>query len=273
MHDLRVAIRRVAQALAAFKRILPRKAVKRIRKRLKGVLSAAGAVRDCDIAIKVLLKTTVPEATDLRRKIRERRKTAERSLLVGLKRLSLRTQISRWLADLNLHTPQAESVAEARAIAMQALPQMAKRFFDAGEGAASHDSGEKLHEFRIEAKKFRYTLELFIPVYGKALEERIGDIKSIQSVLGKMNDYRSVLAMAAEFGCGKKLKANLKRSERRKIRQFRKMWAERFSISGAHDWKLILRAGPPEPPVTRKPVGSSATPARLTRRKLAGAMA
>jgi len=79
--------------------------------------------------------------------------------------------------------------------------------------------------------------------------------------------------MAAEFGCGKKLKANLKRSERRKIRQFRKMWAERFSISGANEWKLILRAGPQEPQVTRKPVGSSATPARLAGRKLAGAMA
>jgi CHAD domain-containing protein len=259
VHDLRVAIRRTEQALVTFKALLPRKAVKRTRKQLKSVLAAAGAVRDCDIGIKTLLKIDQPEAAELRRHIRVRRKQAEQSLLAGLKHLSLRTRLSRWFADLQLHACQAELPAETRPIGPRALARLAQRFFEAGESAASNHSGEKLHEFRIQAKKFRYTLELFVPVYGSALEERIGEIKSVQSILGRMNDYRSVLAMAADFGVGKKLKASLKRSERRKVREFREIWTERFSHATAAEWKRFLAARPQHRP-PRKPVTSATTP-------------
>lgn len=261
IHDLRVAIRRTEQALATFKPLLPRKAAKRIRKQLKVVLGLAGAVRDCDIAIKILLKFRQPEAADLRRHIRVRRKTAEGSLQTGLKRLSLRTKVSRWIADLQLHAPPAEILSETRAITETTLPRLAQRFFEAGDSAAaSRHSGEKLHEFRIQAKKFRYTLELFAPTYGPAIEEWIGEIKSVQSILGKMNDYRSALALASGFKCGKSLRASLKRSERRKAREFRDCWTERFSPAVAAKWKRALLTGQPEPRLPRKPVVSAATP-------------
>ena len=262
VHDLRVAIRRAEQALVTFKPLLPRKTVKRIRKQLKPVLSAAGAVRDYDIAIKILLKTEQPGAADLRRDIRMRRKTAERTLLTRLKRLSLRTRISQWFADLELHALQSESAAETRSEAADSLPQLAQRFFKAGHSAVTHDSGEKLHEFRIQAKKLRYTLELFVPLYGAAMEERIQKIKSVQNVLGKMNDYRSVLAMAREANCGKKLIAALKKSERRQIREFRAKWAEQFASSVAEEWKRALKAGWQDQKIPRKPVGSSGMPAQ-----------
>ena len=267
IHDLRVAIRRTEQALAAFKPLLPRKAAKRSRKQLKAVLGQAGAVRDCDIAVKILTKFRQPDAADLRRHIRAQRKAAEASLRAGLKRLSLRTKVSRWLADLELHTRQAEIQKGSREIAGSAVPRLAQRFFEAGDSAAaSRRSGEKLHDFRIQAKKFRYTLELFAPSYGPAMEEWIGEIKSVQSILGKMNDYRSVLALAFGFKCSKNLKASLKRSERRKAREFRECWAERFSTSVAAEWTRALRTGRPEPRVPRKPVVSAAPapPVRLT---------
>jgi CHAD domain-containing protein len=267
IHDLRVAIRRTDQALATFKPLLPRKAAKRVRKQLKAVLGLAGAVRDCDIAVKILLKFRQPEAADLRRHIRARRKTAEASLQAGLKRLSLRTKVSRWLADLLLHAPQSEIQSETRAVAAIALPRLAQRFFEAGNSAAaSRHSGGKLHEFRIQAKKFRYTLELFAPIYGPVITEWIGEIKSVQSTLGKMNDYRSALALAAGFQCSKNLRASLKRSERRKAREFRECWAERFSPVVAAKWKRAVRVGRPEPRVPRKPVASAPAPSprRLT---------
>jgi CHAD domain-containing protein len=267
IHDLRVAIRRTEQALATFKRLLPRKATKRVRKQLKTVLGSAGAVRDCDIAVKILLKFRQPEAADLRRHIRARRKAAEGSLQAELKGLSLRTKVSRWLAHLRLHGPQTEIQRETRAVAAAALPRLAQRFFEAGDSAAaSHHCGEKLHEFRIQAKKFRYTLELFAPIYGPALTEWIGEIKFAQSILGKMNDYRSVLALATGFKCGKNLRASLKRSERRKAREFRECWTERFSAAVAGKWKRAVGAGGPEPRVPRKPVVSATAPSpnRLT---------
>ena len=260
VHDLRVAIRRAEQALVTFKPLLQRKAVKKIRKQLKTVLSAAGAVRDFDIAIKILLKIEHPEAADLRRDIRTQRKMAERTLLTRLKRLSLRTRISKWLADLELHRLHAEPKPETQIEAAGSLPQLAQRFFKAGQSAAFHDSGETLHEFRIEAKKLRYTLELFVPVYGAAMEERIQKLKTVQTVLGKMNDYRSVLAFARNANCGKTLIAALKKSERRQVLEFRAVWAEQFSGSVPDDWKRALKPSRQEHKISRKPITSSEMP-------------
>jgi len=258
IHDLRVSIRRAEQALVAFKPLLPRKAVKRIRKQLKPVLSGAGAVRDFDIAIRLLQKIDQPAAAELRREIRARRQAAERTLRARLKRLSLRARISQWFADLQLHALRSESAAQTRLEAARSLPRLAQRFFRAGHSALSHDSGEKLHELRIQAKKLRYTLELFVPRYGAAMEERIRKIKSVQNVLGKMNDYRIVLAMARDADCGKKLIAALNKSERRRIRQFRAIWAEQFSASVIGEWKRALKTGWHDQKIPRKPVGSSA---------------
>jgi CHAD domain-containing protein len=262
VHDLRVAIRRAEQALVTLKVCFPRKPAKRIRKQLKAVLSAAGAVRDFDIAIEILSRMNQPGAAELRRDIRARRKAAEKSLLTALKRLSLRTRLSRWCDDLNLNAPEDDFERELRSLAASRLPRLAQRFFDGGRAAASQHSAQKLHEFRIRAKKFRYTLELFMPLYGQKVEEWTADIKSVQNILGAMNDYRSVLSLATAFGSGKKLKTGLKRSERRKIGQFRKVWRERFSPSAAAGWIRLLRR-PQEPSrIVRKPITSATAPAR-----------
>lgn len=262
VHDLRVAIRRAEQALVTFKHYLPRKAAKRIRKQLKTVLSSAGAVRDLDIAIEILSNNGQPGAAELRRAIRVRRKTGEKPLLTRLKRLSLRTRVSRWCEDLRLDTLPANFEPDLRTLARGTLPRLAQRFFDAGHVASSQHSGEKLHEFRIRAKKFRYTLELFLPLYGPKAEEWTREIKSVQTILGSMNDYRSVCAMAAEFGAGRKLRASLKRSERRKIRQFRKVWTEHFSRAAAQQWMCLLRAPLGEHRIARKPIAIATEPAQ-----------
>ena len=83
------------------------------------------------------------------------------------------------------------------------------------------------------------------------------EIKSVQTILGSMNDYRSVFTLAAEFGSGRKLRASLKRSERRKIRQFRKMWTEHFSHAAAQEWMRLLRAPRGEHRITRKPIATA----------------
>ena len=257
VHDLRVSIRRLEQALIAFKVYLPGKPVKRIRKELKSVLSAAGALRDCHVAAKILLKTKQPGAAALHRAVQVRRNDAEKTLLLRLKRLSLRTRASRWCDDLQLSSPPAAFRSEMLpALAISTLPRLTQRFFHKGADAAAHRSGERLHDFRILAKKFRYTLELFVPVYGPIAEAWIGEIRSVQSLLGAINDYRTVLSTAHEIGCDAQLQESLKRAERRRIRQFRELWNERFSRYMAARWIRALRTAA-EDQVARKPIGRS----------------
>src|SRR4051812_33950274 len=66
VHDLRVAIRRFSQGLALLKHHGWSHEIKSIRKRLDELLTAAGPVRDCDIAIKLIAKYDDPAVPSLR---------------------------------------------------------------------------------------------------------------------------------------------------------------------------------------------------------------
>ncbi|HRJ20834.1 MAG TPA: CHAD domain-containing protein, partial [Bryobacteraceae bacterium] len=63
VHDLRVSIRRFSQALRIFAPLLPGKAVKKIRGRMKVVMDAAAVVRDLDVGMEALAELGV-EAED-----------------------------------------------------------------------------------------------------------------------------------------------------------------------------------------------------------------
>jgi CHAD domain-containing protein len=258
VHDLRVAIRRLEQALVTFKVHLPRKQVKRIRKQLKAVLSCAGVLRDYDVAARILSKIGQPGAAALHREVQARRTDAEKALLVKLRRLSLRTRASKWRDDLKLNAPQPDfDAGMLGTMARSAMPRLAQNLFDAGEEAASHSSVERLHDFRILVKKFRYALELFVPVYGSVAEGWMREIRSVQSILGAINDYHSVLSIAGDVGRSNKLQGALKKSERRKIRQFHEIWNERFSRPTAARWIRALRSAGEERRVVRKPITGS----------------
>ncbi|MER3486332.1 MAG: hypothetical protein C4345_10510, partial [Chloroflexota bacterium] len=47
---------------------------------------------------------------------------------------------------------------------------------------------EALHDLRIAAKRLRYTLELFRPVFGAAGERQIERVRAIQEILGQLHD-------------------------------------------------------------------------------------
>jgi hypothetical protein len=73
-------------------------------------------------------------------------------------------------------------------------------------------------------------IELFVPVYSVSTEEWMREIKKVQSILGAMNDYRTVHSLATDLRCDNELRAGLKRSEHRLVRQFRQIWGERLAI-------------------------------------------
>ena len=162
------------------------------------------------------------------------------------------THVSYWCDVLSLPSHNETSVTALTQEARETLPQLAQRFFDAGK-AASQTSGERLHEFRILAKKFRYTLELFVPVYSGSMEEWMREIKKAQSTLGAMNDYRTVHSLATDLRCDNELRTALKRSEYRLVRQFCQIWGERFSDTIAAQWIQALKADGDERGIRRKP--------------------
>jgi len=259
VHDLRVAIRRLEQALKVCKGQLPRTQVKALRRRLKDLFSKAGSVRDYDIAGELLLERRSPANSGLKPRIRASRKRAAKNLRSALQRRSLLKRVSRWYD--NLAGSGGLKLEPPPVVAGKVLPRLAELFFQKGELAAASGPGKQLHKFRIQSKEFRYTLELFLSVYGSEGEEWIREIKELQTALGDINDCRTVLSMADELDYGHKVEISLRNSELRKIRQFRKIWARQFSRSAAERWIAKLRA-PAESRPVRKPVIRSASVAK-----------
>ena len=54
---------------------------------------------------------------------------------------------------------------------------------------------ELLHELRISAKRMRYTLEAFRPIFGEESEASLQRLRSIQEVLGRLHDHDVRIAL------------------------------------------------------------------------------
>jgi CHAD domain-containing protein len=81
VHDLRVSIRRFSQALRIYAPMLPGKAVKRIRARMKVVMDAAAIVRDLDVGMESLAALGVEPDDPLITRMKEDRRRSEWAML------------------------------------------------------------------------------------------------------------------------------------------------------------------------------------------------
>lgn len=102
VHDLRVAIRRLQAALGAFDEFLPKRRTRLVRKQLRGLLRAAGAVRDRDIAIELLSATGAAEEDTLLAQLLAERQQAAADLTGELRILEKQGYSARWRDALEL---------------------------------------------------------------------------------------------------------------------------------------------------------------------------
>ena len=77
VHDVRVAIRRLSQALRIFAPLLGEKQSRKLRKSLRPLLDAAAEVRDVDIALKLLREAGLPPQHAIWDELRAERSSAE----------------------------------------------------------------------------------------------------------------------------------------------------------------------------------------------------
>jgi CHAD domain-containing protein len=128
------------------------------------------------------------------------------------------------------------------------LPKLAEKYFKAGRRAAAdrERSPKQLHRFRLATKRFRYSLELFRPVYGPSLDRQLSALRGLQGVLGKLSDYHTVQTVLAG---DQALEAKLEHATKKKLKEFRDLWAAFGSLGACERWKAYLA----KVPVKRKP--------------------
>ncbi len=81
VHDLRVSIRRLSRGLKVFAQFFPAQPAKRLRRDLSKIMDAAGALRDCDIALELLEKAGATPREPAAAALQRRRRAAAATLV------------------------------------------------------------------------------------------------------------------------------------------------------------------------------------------------
>jgi CHAD domain-containing protein len=256
VHQVRVAIRRFTQTVAVSRAYVPGADFKKNRKRLKKIMAGAGEVRNCDVALKLVTKFRAPHAVSLRAKLRSRRTESARALVSDLRKWRERKISATLLRGLDAAPVDGDESA-IHELAHKTLGRIAKEFLKQGkEAALPHATPKGLHRFRIAAKKFRYALELFQPLFSSALDPVVAGVKGASALLGDINDCVTVAAMVEDYKGGQRLAERLKKRQHKKTAEFRSYWKDEFG-DGARVREAIdsLKAAGP----LKKPAASSRT--------------
>jgi CHAD domain-containing protein len=228
IHEFRVSIRRLTEAVRSLEHWVKAKPAEKLRERLRPVMKAAGEARNLDIARELL--PSVAEA------LAPLRTEAAHRLIEEL-----------LLLDVDKLRPPCEpdpDVPAPRLMAAPILADLIPKYWEAGDNATD------LHQFRLATKHLRYTIELFAPVYGRGAQTKLGVLKDIQSHLGKFHDCQA----ARELGAIKndpqlqEWLSNRQEAQREKfqktwqaLRQQRNAWIRYFSRASFRGASAPLR--------------------------------
>jgi CHAD domain-containing protein len=202
VHQMRVAARRLRSALRDFLPLMKRRPLRRVRKKLKEIADALGAVRDQDVAILALENLQSAAAID---QINEEIKEGIEKLLEERRRLREREQMnliqvldSGGLAKLQANFTAALDKAVRKRKRMrvisfneagrEAVAASLRELCDLGASVYKPFNVEKLHEMRIAAKRLRYAVELFTACWGERVAPFAARIAEMQSFLGEVHD-------------------------------------------------------------------------------------
>lgn len=198
VHSMRVATRRLRSALRDFTPLFDKPLPKQVRKDLKQIADALGAVRDQDVAILALEELQAAAETE--------------SLKEGIGKLLEERRGLRDAARLDLtETVAADSLNDLQerfAVAMDKVTSRKKSnrmvsFNEAGRDVVAAglqdllDLGaslykpfkiDEMHEMRIAAKRLRYAIELFVACWGKPIAPFAEEIAQMQTFLGEVHD-------------------------------------------------------------------------------------
>jgi CHAD domain-containing protein len=203
VHQARVATRRLREALPVLGAALPSKRVRKLRRRMRKLTRLFGAVRERDVALKMLDDhqtggaVDTPGAERVRKLVVDGRDAARNHLLDALDV----HKATRWLADVKafedeLGDPQVQANHNWQILLAQRLLRSTERLRHAIDDAGMLFVSERLHCVRVALKKLRYAVEIAGELSGRKLEATLNELKAGQDALGELHDVDMLMCYA-----------------------------------------------------------------------------
>ena len=247
IHDVRVASRRLKEALRVFGSSIEPAKAHEWKKTIKTMLVALGNARDVEVQLGILQKFFGRHkalkkdsgltllATDLTKHHCKLDRKASKVIKTFEKTGMLR-EMSRFLRKASCSGERGSGEPQASQIHPRINQIVAQRM--AGVRQYSRFAGrphcqKELHQLRLGIKKLRYTLELFAPLYDGGLDKSIETTAALQQALGNMHDSTvwldSLTTGTSERAATKGLRSFYKvqkAAQRNYYKKFLKIWTK-----------------------------------------------
>jgi CHAD domain-containing protein len=200
VHQIRVSFRRMRSALSVFRSAVPKSSSRFWADELRWLASELGPARDLDVFIDEgldVIRGILPLAGEdkIRALAESHRADAYKranAMLDSDRYHNFKHEFPRWIRL----QPWRDGELSGKHEKNLNLPLItyARRLLDGQEQAvllagseAHRDDAAEMHRLRIECKKLRYAAEFFQPLFA-GMDEFIAHLKSLQDLLGVMND-------------------------------------------------------------------------------------
>jgi triphosphatase len=198
VHDMRVSMRRLRNALRDLSPILKKKPFRAFNKDLKKLYDVVGAVRDEDVAIASLEKMRTETDSEIVRqgihnllgdhyKTRDKAREKLTAEFADGRVSKLEKELAA-LIDKGAGFKGSKRETTLNEIGAKAIGSIIKRFCKLSDNLYTAYDFEALHRFRIASKRLRTALELFAVCWDEDVAPFIDQVAKIQLLLGKVHD-------------------------------------------------------------------------------------
>jgi len=200
LHDMRVASRRLREALEIFQACFPPKSYGRLYERVRRITRALGRARDADVAVDYFAKTLAENQSvieqvalqDILRRFarRQARRRAEMQReLDKVQPAELQARFEKAFAIIERTPPSRQRGSRtALLLARRLFAQRLREVFACQRLIKGEGDIEGLHNLRIAVKKLRYVMETLDFTSGEQIKENLKFFKKLQTVLGDLHD-------------------------------------------------------------------------------------
>jgi CHAD domain-containing protein len=202
VHRMRVALRRLRSVLPLFTACLSRQTCDRWRKQLRRLTRPLGSARDMDVQLACVQQVLDTGASEIERaglervllRLRQRRHTLQEPVAEALNRFAasdLMAEMEHTLMQLARTNQAQEGEMPGRSVYRKMRKAILTRLKALQEYAPYVHRPEclkELHALRIAAKRLRYTMQAFAPLYQVEIEEPMHAARTLQTLLGDMHD-------------------------------------------------------------------------------------
>jgi CHAD domain-containing protein len=241
VHDLRVALRRCRSVAEGLAELDPSAAWVRLRKEAKKPLAALGILRDAEVMRDRIIRLHVKDkiSTDrLRAMLDTQVRDAIRRSEKELSAFDLK-QWRKWAH--NLPARAAQIPPDGPAAELLALERW-QEAWEAHRVALRSRSAVSLHRLRIALKRFRYSVENFLPARSAEWSRQL---KKLQDLLGEIHDLDVLNAAIVHLRPALPAAARAKWRAAIKPERQRRLSAYRAKMTGPNSrWEVWRKALP-----------------------------